>query len=426
MFDRVIGYEHIKTELKMFYDLIVTPDKYKRLGIDTSKNVFLKNVMIEGPCGTGKTTICQDFLKEIENQIKTFFVVRDKYDGAFVSEINDIFRQARESDNGALIVFDDLNLFAINGDSEPIAAIKTGIDQCAEYDRIFCLATCNDSEDFSPAFIRRWKILQMLHPSKKDGELIIKHYLAQHPLVDDLNIEDICHIVSKFSCYELQNLIDSAAIFAAYHNKEKVDMESIKQVIMSEQFDLSSVADMNDEMEEETIIHECCHAVMMELLEQNSCGYIAISPVGTKCCGVTYSSSVSKQRQVLVLTSVASKVGVELLFGKTASGCQADIAKAIRLIREGITDNAIMGFDNCSVYHKDGQSETMINKIENAVHSELQRYVCICRKIFLEGDNLAFLKALAGELKGKRILLFSDIQRIKSHFSLGTYDMSLI
>ena len=110
-------------------------------------------------------------MNELSNRIKTFFVVRDKSDGEFVKEIINVFDQAKESENGALIFFDDINLFNINEDSEPIVAVKTGIDQCADNDRIFCIGTCNDSEDFSPAFVRRWKILQMLHPNKKHCHL---------------------------------------------------------------------------------------------------------------------------------------------------------------------------------------------------------------------------------------------------------------
>ena len=422
MFESIIGYDYLKSELQMFCDLIVNPDKYKKLGIDTSKNVFLKNVLLEGPPGTGKTSICKDLMNALSDKIKTFFIVRDKSDGEFVKEINKVFDQAKESENGALIFFDDINLFNINEDSEPIVAVKTGIDQCADNDRIFCIGTCNDSEDFSPAFVRRWKILQMLHPNKKDGVKIIEHYLAHHPLVDDINVDDICHMVAHYSCYELQNLIDSASIFAAYKGKNKVDIDDIKQVIFTDIFDLSSTNDEPDEREEETILHECFHAGIMELLEPKSCGYIAVSPQGTKYSGVTYSCSRSTRRPVSVLVSLASKVGIELLMGKVASGCQADIQRAIRTIREGLT-NAIIGIENTPVFQGESQSETMKNKIENTVHSELQRYTNLCKKILLDGQNLDFVKELASSLKEKRMLLYSDIQAIKAHFNLKCYDV---
>lgn len=423
MFESIIGYDYLKSELQMFYDLIINPKKYKKLGIDTTKNVYLKNILLEGPPGTGKTSICKDLMNELSNRIKTFFVVRDKSDGEFVKEIINVFDQAKESENGALIFFDDINLFNINEDSEPIVAVKTGIDQCADNDRIFCIGTCNDSEDFSPAFVRRWKILQMLHPNKKDGVKIIEHYLAHHPLVDDINVDDICHMVAHYSCYELQNLIDSASIFAAYKGKNKVDIDDIKQVIFTDIFDLSSTNDEPDEREEETILHECFHAGIMELLEPKSCGYIAVSPQGTKYSGVTYSCSRSTRRPVSVLVSLASKVGIELLMGKVASGCQADFKKAIRIIREGITDNAVMGIDNCPVFQGDSQSDSMKGKIENTVHSELQRYTNLCKKILLDGNNMDFVKALASELKEKRMLLYSDIQAIKAHFCLKVYEV---
>lgn len=160
----------------------------------------------------------------------------------------------------------------------------------------------------------------------------------------------------------------------------------------------------------------------MELLEPNSCGYIAVSPQGTQYSGVTYSCSKSTRRPVSVLVSLSSKVGVELLLGKVASGCQADIQRAIRTIREGLT-NAIIGIENTPVFQGESQSETMKNKIENTVHSELQRYTNLCKKILLDGQNLDFVKELASSLKEKRMLLYSDIQAIKAHFNLKCYDV---
>ena len=74
MFESIIGYDYLKSELQMFYDLIINPKKYKKLGIDTTKNVYLKNILLEGPPGTGKTSICKDLMNELSNRIKTFLL----------------------------------------------------------------------------------------------------------------------------------------------------------------------------------------------------------------------------------------------------------------------------------------------------------------------------------------------------------------
>lgn len=423
MFENVIGYDFIKSELRMFYDLIANREKYKKLGIDSSKNVYLKNILIEGPCGTGKTTIVKDFMNAVADKIKTYFVVRDNHDGAFVEEINDIFRQAKDSENGALIVFDDLNMFQINGDNEPLVAVKTGIDLCSDSDKIFCLATCNDTDNFDGAFMRRWKVLEMPHPSFSDGRKIIEYYLSKHPFADSFNVDDIHHMLSHCSCYELQNLIDSASLYSAYAGKDNVDMDDIKQALINKLFDMNSINENSENGEYETILHECSHAAIMELIEPGSCGYVAIAPKGTREGGVTFSCSRSNRRPHAVITAIAAKVGVELLTGKVASGCQSDIGNAIKNIRDGIVRNAILGIENCSVLCRDEDSENLKFKVENAVHSELQRYITLVRKIFMDGDNLEFIKALANALGSKRILLFSDIQEIRSHFELKTYEI---
>ena len=59
-FDKVIGYEAIKSELMRLCDVLKNPDKYKKLGVTASSGVLLC-----GPPGLGKSLMSKCFIEEL-------------------------------------------------------------------------------------------------------------------------------------------------------------------------------------------------------------------------------------------------------------------------------------------------------------------------------------------------------------------------
>ena len=58
-FDRIIGYESQKAELKRYCDVIRNPEKYKALGVNIPTGILL-----EGEPGLGKSTMAMCFMEE--------------------------------------------------------------------------------------------------------------------------------------------------------------------------------------------------------------------------------------------------------------------------------------------------------------------------------------------------------------------------
>ena len=58
-FDKIIGYEDIKIELKRFCDVLKNSDKYEKVGVKPPVGV-----MLYGKPGLGKTLMAQCFIKE--------------------------------------------------------------------------------------------------------------------------------------------------------------------------------------------------------------------------------------------------------------------------------------------------------------------------------------------------------------------------
>ncbi len=87
-FDKVIGYDSLKVELKIVCDAMKNPDKYRALGVTTPKGVLLY-----GEPGIGKSLMAEAIIAESG---RTAFTIRkDKPDGEFVNYIRETFERAQ-------------------------------------------------------------------------------------------------------------------------------------------------------------------------------------------------------------------------------------------------------------------------------------------------------------------------------------------
>lgn len=88
-FEVVIGYEPIKMELKRIIDIMLNPDKYKKLGVTTPRGV-----LFNGEPGLGKTLMANCFIKASGR--KMFVCRKDKSNEDFVKEIKNVFEEAKK------------------------------------------------------------------------------------------------------------------------------------------------------------------------------------------------------------------------------------------------------------------------------------------------------------------------------------------
>jgi len=89
-FDRIIGYETIKDELRQICDMIHHPEVYGKLGASMPHGLLLY-----GDPGLGKTLMAKAFIEE--SGLRAFTVRRDSSDGEFINSIAAAFRAAEEA-----------------------------------------------------------------------------------------------------------------------------------------------------------------------------------------------------------------------------------------------------------------------------------------------------------------------------------------
>ena len=127
-FDKVIGYETIKNELRQICDMIHNKEVYEKLGAKLPKGILLY-----GEPGLGKSLMAKCFIEE--SGLKAYVVRRNKSNDDFIGEITDIFRKAKEN-APSIVLLDDMDKFAnedsVHCDAEEYVAVQAGIDEVKE------------------------------------------------------------------------------------------------------------------------------------------------------------------------------------------------------------------------------------------------------------------------------------------------------
>ena len=418
-FDKVIGYDTIKSELLQICDMIHNRDVYESLGAKLPQGVLLY-----GDPGLGKTLMAKCFIEE--SGLEALVMRRDKGNDDFISEITDTFRAAKEK-APCIIFLDDLDKFAnedlLHRDAEEYVAVQAGIDE-VKNSNVFVLATANEKRKLPDSLLRSGRFdrkIEVQSPTDRDANEIIVHYLSDKKVSEDVNMDDLCKMISYSSCAELETILNEAAINAAYTRKTHIGMEDLEKAVLRMQYDSpDNYTKASDEDRKKTALHEAGHLVVSEALCPGSVGLASLRCTGRSSTGGFVDRCKELPgRQAYVLVALAGKAAVELYYSETsASGCRSDIERAFNIIRDGMSEHGTHGFGMIDVATERfcATSENMNSRSEATTHAELERCMFRTRDILLK--NRGFLEKAANALLEKGTLLSSDIRAIRESVTI--------
>lgn len=416
MFDQVIGYEAIKKELLQICDMIHSPEIYERLGAKLPQGVLLY-----GDPGLGKTLMAKCFIQE--SGLKAYTVRRNKGTSDFVEEITETFNQAKK--NAPSIVFlDDMDKFANEDrsrrDAEEYVAVQAGIDE-VKGSAVFVFATANDIYKLPDSLTRYGRFdrkIEVCRPSAYESAEIIKYYLKDKKVSENVNMNDIAMMINYSSCAELETMLNDAAINAAYARRECIEMADLIGAVLRTEYDaLDDCTRESKESMRRIAIHEAGHLVMCESLCPGSVGLASLRARSRAAGGFIRRCKDLKKDTHYTLVSLAGKAAEEIYFTNAVSlSCKQDLNKAIENIRSGISDYGVcgLGFLNVKSRHSLPMSESLNARSEAVVYAELERYLLKVREILIQNKN--FLELAAGMLMEKETLLHSDIKSIREQY----------
>ena len=412
-FGNIIGYDYVKEELTMILDVMKNQEKYSKLGAKIPKNVLLHGVP-----GVGKTLFANEFIKASER--KSYVIRKDKSNGDFVDFIKKIFEEAKKNEP-SIILLDDLDKFA-NGDAnhlncEEYITVQSCIDDARQHD-VFVFATANLLENLPSSLHRNGRFDKKIEVMVAKGEssrAIIKHYLKDKHIESNESIDIILKLLEGRSCANIETIINNAAVLAGFENRENINILDIAKTIIKERFGQCKV-DPNISEENKRIVacHEAGHVIANDILFPNTLNIVSLySNYVTE--GVTMTERGDNLKydigfyKKLCIVALSGKAAIEVIYGNNDVGCNGDIHDAYRTA-ERIVDNFVAyGFDK---FERQKSSNELYVRKENAIYHELEKCYFEAKKILME--NREFLNKVADELLKKKLLLYTDIDKIKT------------
>ncbi len=416
-FEKVIGYETIKSELMQICDMLKNKELYSNLGAKLPNGVLLY-----GDPGLGKSLLAKCFIAECG--LETFTIRKNKSEN-FVEYITETFKKAKEK-APSIIFFDDMDKFANEDnehkDADEYVAIQAGIDDVKDND-VFVLATVNERWKLPDSLTRSGRFdrnIEVCCPNIEDCKKIIQHYLEDKKTSCEINIDDITKMITYRSCAELETILNEAAITAGYKRKNCIEMSDIVNAVLRTEYNSpDDFTKLSDTELKKIALHEAGHLIMSDILCPDSVGLASLRTCERNSIGgfIRRCKEIPEKAHY-ILISLAGKAAVELYFGSCADGCDSDISKAYMAIRDEMSDNGNMGFGmvcvaNC--YFAEG-SQSLNSRSEAVAQAELERYMFKAKEIIVK--NKEYLENIADALVEKTTLLSSDIRKIRERSTI--------
>lgn len=416
-FDNIIGYNSIKLEIMRICDVVKNKEKYEKLGVKMPNGLLLY-----GEPGVGKTLMANCFMKESNR--KLFTCRKNLPKNEFIKHIKDTFEEAKNNEP-SIIFLDDFDKFA-NEDkdhknAEEYVAIQSCIDDVKNFN-VFIIATANNLKLVPESLLRSGRFdtrIEIKKPKGDDAEKILNYYIKCKKFVDDLDFKQLSRLLNGRSCAELETIINQAGIYAGYKNKSQIEYEDIIKASIRIVYDAPETI-KNESFEDNEMIsyHEAGHAVVSEVLEPNSVTMISIGKHEGSIGGFTsyyrdeeYWQSIDFMKN-RIRCLLGGRCAIEIKYGKIDVCCTSDIERAVNILERIVTKYGAVGLDKCTTRQFDFDlSQNYKYYQERTISDELTKYYQEVKELLVK--NRKFLDTVASELNKRKLLIASDIKKIK-------------
>lgn len=356
-FQDVAGVDEAKRELQEIVEFLKNPEKFQALGA-----IIPRGVLLAGSPGTGKTLLAKAVAGEAG---VPFFSISgshfvEMFVGVGASRVRDLFEQAKK--HAPCIVFvDEVDAVGrqrgagIGGGNDEreqtLNQLLVEMDGFEGSTGIIVIAATNRPDILDSALLRpgRFDRQVMLDPPDVKGrEQILKVHGRSKPLAKNVEMKTLARRTPGFTGADLSNLLNEAALIAARHNKQQIEMHdldlAIDKVLAGPEKHSRIMSEKEKQM---TAYHEVGHALMCHLLESaNKLHKVTIIPRGF-ALGLTMSlpeedhlSTTKAQINDSIAVCLGGRIAEELIYGedKVTTGAQNDLEKSTSLARRMVTE----------------------------------------------------------------------------------------
>ncbi|PKM94083.1 MAG: cell division protein FtsH [Firmicutes bacterium HGW-Firmicutes-1] len=348
-FVNVAGNYEAKDMVKDIIDFIKQPEKYKEIGAKMPRGILLY-----GLPGTGKTLLAKAIAGEAN---VPFFAMSGSdfvqmYVGVGANRVRELFKSARKSEK-AVIFIDEIdalgksrsgNKGAANDEREQtLNALLTEMSGFNSTEGIVVIGATNRADTLDPALLRPGRFdrqIEVALPDKEAREEIIKLYMKEKPISEDVDIHQLSKQTVMFSGAMLENLVNEGAIIAANEGCTIITKDHFENAFYTVVAGMSKKNSNNTVSEDEKLItayHEAGHALVTKLLLPDmEVAKVTIIPTTKGVAGYNYNITKDKmyRKKGEIIGSIKVLLGgraaEELAFGEdnVTTGAMNDIKEA--------------------------------------------------------------------------------------------------
>jgi cell division protease FtsH len=353
-FADVAGADEAVQELTEIKEFLEAPQKFQKLGARIPKGALLV-----GPPGTGKTLLARAVAGEAG---VPFFSISgsdfvEMFVGVGASRVRDLFEQAKQN-SPCIIFMDEIDAVGRQrgaglggGHDEREQTLNQLLVEMDGFDSksgIIMLAATNRPDILDPALLRPGRFDRQIvvdRPDLPGREKILKVHTRGKPLGPDVNVETLARGTPGFTGADLANLVNEAALLAARHDKDQIEMsemeEAIDRVIAGPERKTRLISDREKEI---TAYHEAGHAIVGALLpEADPVHKITIIPRG-QALGVTMSLPTEDrfmmsrgQLMAQLAMMLGGRAAERVTFDEITTGASNDLERATQTARQMVT-----------------------------------------------------------------------------------------
>ncbi|MBW1650607.1 MAG: ATP-dependent zinc metalloprotease FtsH [Deltaproteobacteria bacterium] len=438
-FEDVAGVDEAKEELAEVVDFLKDPKKFTKLG-----GRIPKGVLLIGPPGTGKTLLSRAIAGEAE---VPFFTISgsdfvEMFVGVGASRVRDLFVQGKK--NAPCIIFiDEIDAVGRHRGAglggghdereQTLNQLLVEMDGFESNEGVILISATNRPDVLDPALLRPGRFdrqIVVFLPDIAGREQILKVHMKKSPIDDDVEPSIIARGTPGFSGADLENLVNEAALFAAKHGKEKVEMvdfENAKDKVYMGLERKSKV--IREEDKKITAYHEGGHALVAKFLpETDQLNKITIIPRG-RAAGVTWflpeerDFKFKDQLENELCVIFGGRVAEEIIFNRISTGAANDIKQATELAQQmvrvwGMSDLGPLSYakQNEQVFlgreiaHQRDYSDNTADRIDEEINKFIKNNYKRAEAIIQE--NIDILHKVAAMLLEKETVLgkeFDDL-----------------
>ena len=354
-FTEVAGCDEAKEELQEVIEFLKDPEKFKKLGARVPKGVLLV-----GPPGTGKTLLARAAAGEADvpffSTSGSDFV--EMFVGVGAARVRDLFEQSKKY-QPCIIFMDEIDAVGRHRGAglggghdereQTLNQLLVELDGFDDTTSTILIAATNRPDILDPALLRPGRFdrhITVDKPDVKGREEILKVHMKDKKFADDVNTGILARRTPGLVGADLENLVNEAALLAARHNKEKIEMSDLEEGIERVLAGPERKSRLINEHEKKIIAyHETGHAIVAKVLPgADPVHKISIIPRGHAALGYTLQlpeedrflmSKSELMNRIAILLS--GRVSEEIVFNDVTSGAANDLERATQIARQMVT-----------------------------------------------------------------------------------------